>query len=248
MMPGTANFLKSTGIFSYPNGFSVVFSDMSQSLSNFSKKFIIFTENFNAGMNFLQRGIFMGVKGISGMAVTGTLGDANAAMDSSRLQKEANRFADMVKEMQRNTAFSLAENKKDSSVSGVSSTQIAKNHRLNGDYTQGFYGTFTAESDKTASPKGFAAGTRTSKGKTPVIDKTSDLYAQSMEMENYMVKMMLSSMRNTIQHTSLSGENNKYARKMYDDMMYDNMAEAMTKNSSFGLADQIYIELSGQRK
>lgn len=189
----------------------------------------------------------MGVKGISGMAVTGTLGDASAARDSSALQQEANKFANLVKEMQKKTAFELAEGKV-GTVSGVSSSQIAKNHRLNGDYTQGFYGTFTAESDKTAAPKGFAAGTKTSKGKTPTIDKTSDLYAQSMEMENYMVKMMLSSMRNTIQHTSLSGENNEYARKMYDDMMYDNMAEAMTKNSSFGLADQIYIELSGQRK
>lgn len=190
----------------------------------------------------------MGVKGISGMAVTGTLGDANSVKETASLQQEANKFANLVKDMQKNTAFSLAENKKGSTVTGVSSSQISKNHRLQGDYTQGFYGTFTSEADKNALPKGFAAGTKTSKGKTPTIDKTSDLYAQSMEMENYMVKMMLSSMRNTIQHTSLSGENNEYARKMYDDMMYDNMAEAMTKNSSFGLADQIYIELSGQRK
>lgn len=189
----------------------------------------------------------MGVKGISGLAVTGTLGDANIAKESSTLQKEATKFADLIKDMQRNTALSIAE-KKEGSISGVSSTQIAKNHRLNGDYTQGFYGTFTSEADKNAKPKGLAATTKTSNGKTPTIDKTSDLYAQSMELENYMVKMMLSSMRNTIQKTSLSGENNEYARKMYDDMMYDNMAEAMTKNSSFGLADQIYIELSGQMK
>ena len=66
-------------------------------------------------------------------------------------------------------------------------------------------------------------------------------------MENYMVKMMLSSMRNTIQHTSLAGEGNDYARNMYEDMMYDNLAESLTKNSGFGIADQIYIELSGQR-
>lgn len=189
----------------------------------------------------------MGVKGISGMAVTGTLGDATAARDSSNLQKEAVKFSELVKEMQRNTAMGLAE-KNGNTVSGVSSSQIAKNHRLNGDYTQGFYGAFTSEADRKAAPKGLAANVKGSNGKTPVIDKTSDLYAQSMELENYMVKMMLSSMRNTIQHTSLAGENNEYARKMYDDMMYDNMAEAMTKNSSFGIADQIYIELSGQRK
>ncbi len=68
-----------------------------------------------------------------------------------------------------------------------------------------------------------------------------------MEMENYMVKMMLSSMRNTVQKTCLAGKDNEYARKMYDDMMYDNMAESITKNASLGLADQIYIEFSGQR-
>ena len=51
----------------------------------------------------------MGVKGISGMAVTGTLGDATAARDSSNLQKEAVKFSELVKEMQRNTAMALAE-------------------------------------------------------------------------------------------------------------------------------------------
>ena len=46
--------------------------------------------------------------------------------------------------------------------------------------------------------------------------------------------------------TSMFGKND-YARDMYEDMMYDNYAESLTKNSHFGLADQIYIELSGQR-
>ncbi|MBQ1832676.1 MAG: rod-binding protein, partial [Treponema sp.] len=73
------------------------------------------------------------------------------------------------------------------------------------------------------------------------------LYAQSKEMENYLVKMMLSSMRDTIHHESMFGEENEFARGMYEDMMYDNYAEALTKTSHFGLADQIYLELSGQR-
>ncbi|MBQ3686363.1 MAG: rod-binding protein, partial [Treponema sp.] len=33
----------------------------------------------------------------------------------------------------------------------------------------------------------------------------------------------------------------------YEDMLYDNYAEALTKDAGFGLADQIYIELSGQK-
>ena len=68
-----------------------------------------------------------------------------------------------------------------------------------------------------------------------------------MELENYLVKMMLSSARKTVQKTSLFGKENDYAREMYEDMMYDNYAESLTKNANFGLADQIYIELSGQR-
>ncbi len=185
----------------------------------------------------------MAVKGISGSGITGTLSNGSSAMDSASIQNEAKKFASLVKEMQNKTALGIAE----TSTSGISSSQIAKNHRLNGDYTQGFYGNWTSEADKTARPQGFAANSKTSSGKTPIIDKTSDLYAQSMEMENYMVKMMLSSMRNTIQKTNLAGKENEYASKMYEDMMYDNMAEAITKNASFGLADQIYIELSGQR-
>ncbi|MGN0728787.1 rod-binding protein [Treponema sp.] len=186
----------------------------------------------------------MAVNGISGTGITGTLSNGSAALDSASFQKDAEKFSSLVRRMQDKVALEISEGK---TVSGVSSSQIAKNHRLNGDYTQGFHDVFTSEADKTAKPKGFAAGTKTSSGKTPVIDKTSELYAQSMEMENYMVKIMLSSMRSTIQKSGLSGTENEYARRLYDDMMYDNMAESITKNASLGLADQIYIELSGQR-
>lgn len=187
----------------------------------------------------------MAVNGISGSGITGTLDNGQNASQTAMLQGEARKFASLVREMQDKAALGLADSSP--SHSGVSSSQIARNHRLNGDYTQGFYGAFASEADKAARPQGFAAGIRTKNGAVPVIDKTSELYAQSMEMENYMVKMMLSSMRSSIQHTSLAGTDNEYARKMYDDMMYDNMAESITKNASLGLADQIYIELSGQR-
>ncbi len=182
--------------------------------------------------------------GISGLGITGTLGDANAAAETSIMKKNETRFSELIKEMQNKTALGITE---DNHIgTGVSGSQISKNHRLQGDYTQGFSDAFTSKADKNARPRGFASNARTRDGKTPTIDRTSDLYVQSMELENYMVKSMLSSMRNTIQHTSLT-EGNDFARKMYDDMMYDNMAESLTKNSGFGLADQIYIELSGQK-
>ena len=103
------------------------------------------------------------------------------------------------------------------------------------------------ETDKKALPEGLAASVKNAQGKQPTIDRTSELYAQSKELENYMMKMMLSSMRDTIHHTSLFGKENDFARGMYEDMMYDNYAEALTKNTHFGLADQIYLELSGNR-
>ncbi len=183
----------------------------------------------------------MAVSGISGSNITGTLSDGKMNITQTIKQSETASFLSMVKD---------AQNQKDKSYNlgtGLSSSQVARNHRLNGDYTQGFYDYYKSESDKHAAPEGLAAGVTGENGKKIVIDKTSELYAQSKEMENYMVKMMVSSMRETIHHTSFLGDQNDYARDMYEDMMYDNYAEQLTKNSHLGLADQIYIELSGQR-
>lgn len=192
----------------------------------------------------------MAVNGISGLGITGTLGNSSAIMQQTKTQNESNKFESLLKKMQANQANLENNNftEKSSSNTGISSSQILQNNRLNGDYTRGFYGIYTNEDDKNAVPQGFAANSlKSNSGEKIVIDKTSELYAQSMEMENYMVKMMLSSMRNTIQHTNLAGEENSYARNMYEDMMYDNLSESITKNAGFGLADQIYIQLSGQR-
>ena len=157
-------------------------------------------------------------------------------LQESKIKSEKNSFERLVKE-----ASSNKEN-----AETVSSSSYAKNHKLNGDYTRGFYGLYTSEADKSSKPRGFAANSAGKNGKKAVIDRTSDLYAQSMEMENYIVKMMLTSMRKTIQHTSLTGSDNDYARNMYEDMMYDNVSESITKNAGLGLADQIYLELSGK--
>ncbi len=177
----------------------------------------------------------MAVTGVSGSAITGTLSDGSFMLSDVREKNDTNKFLNLIKEASK------------PSKESVSSSSYAKNHRLNGDYTQGFYGAFTSESDKNASPRGFAANSAAPGSKKITIDRTSDLYAQSMEMENYLVKMMLSSMRKTVDTSGLSGKENSYARSMYEDMMYDNISESITKNAGLGLADQIYIELSGQR-
>ena len=178
----------------------------------------------------------MAVNGISGSLITGTLSDGNFMLKETKIKSEKESFERLVKE---------ASSSKESAES-VSSSSYARNHKLNGDYTRGFYGLYTSEADKSSRPRGFAANSSGKNGKKAVIDRTSDLYAQSMEMENYIVKMMLSSMRKTVQHTSLAGSDNDYARNMYEDMMYDNVSESITKNAGLGLADQIYLELSGQ--
>ncbi|MBP5442110.1 MAG: rod-binding protein [Treponema sp.] len=187
----------------------------------------------------------MAVQGISGLGITGTLSNGEQAIIAAQEKADESRFMSLIQEMTREkNAETPAASE---SVETVASSQIASNHRLKGDYTEGFYNYYTSEKDKNASPEGMAANAVNSKGKKVTIDRTSELYAQSKELENYMMKMMLSSMRDTIHHTSLFGKENDFARGMYEDMLYDNYAEALTKNTNFGLADQIYLELSGLR-
>lgn len=117
---------------------------------------------------------------------------------------------------------------------------IAKEGRLNGDVTTGFEGTFSSMVDKAAKPRGAALRGNVPENRT--IDRTSKLYEKSMELESFFVKQMLSQMRKTVTKSSLGGEG--FAGQMYEDMLYDEYAEKMTKTAGFGLADQIYLSLS----
>lgn len=118
---------------------------------------------------------------------------------------------------------------------------VMQSGRLNGDCGSGFAGTFTSELDKQAAPVGAAANQANGHGTARAIDRTSELYEKSMEMESYIVKQMLSSMRKTVMRAN--GEQS-YAEQMYEDMLYDEYAVQMTKNAGFGLADQLYLQLS----
>ncbi len=123
----------------------------------------------------------------------------------------------------------------------ISSSQLAESGRLNGEYTSGFAGTYTSEADKTARPTGAAANQANIHIQQKNIDKTSELYEKSMQLESYFVKQMLSEMRKTVHRSNESD----FARQTYEDMLYDEYADAMTKNAGFGLADQIYLSLVG---
>jgi len=77
------------------------------------------------------------------------------------------------------------------------------------------------------------------------IDKTDKLYEQCAELEVFLIKTLISSMRNTIQKSGFIEEG--YAGKMYEDMLYDEYAKNFAKNAGFGMAEMAYLELTGQR-
>ena len=118
--------------------------------------------------------------------------------------------------------------------------------RLPGEYLSSFEIVNPTDVDRAAQPKGMgAAAAAHQAGGKAVIDKTSELYQQALELESYFVKIMLDSMRSTLGKNSLTGKDS-FAGKMYDDMMYEELSRTMTKNAGLGLADQIYLQLNQQ--
>jgi flagellar protein FlgJ len=89
------------------------------------------------------------------------------------------------------------------------------------------------------------AGSPSSLHKKPMVDKTDKLYEQCEALETFLVKTLITGMRNTIQKSEfLDGG---FAGRMYEDMLYDEYAKDYTKNSGFGLAELAYLELTDQR-
>jgi flagellar protein FlgJ len=80
---------------------------------------------------------------------------------------------------------------------------------------------------------------------SPEVDKTSRLYEQCEALETFLVKTLITGMRNTVQKSGLIDEG--FAGKMYEDMLYDEYAKDFTRNAGFGLAELAYLELTGQR-
>ena len=154
------------------------------------------------------------------------------AMQSATMQSEQNSFDALVESM-----------KAKQNQETLSSSNVIDDGRLNGDYTSGFAGSFTSEADKNALPTGAAVNSVGVAYNNKTIDRTSKLYEKSLELESYFVKIMLNSMKSTLSSTGLNGEKS-YAQKMYEDMLYDELAVSMTKNGNFGIADQIYLELA----
>ncbi|WP_318664498.1 rod-binding protein [Treponema sp.] len=169
---------------------------------------------------------------MTGITGLGNLTQTNTMMNHTMQVEETNRFNALVK---------AAKSSSSADTNGtVSSEQISiRDTRLNGEFTSDYSGTYKSEADKAAKPSGFAAN---AKGQQKTIDKTSKLYEKSLELESFFVKMMVDSMRKTV--TKSNQSENSFAQKMYEDMLYDEYTTVLTKNSGFGIADSIYLELS----
>jgi len=87
-----------------------------------------------------------------------------------------------------------------------------------------------------------SAETRSVKGQ---IDKTDQLYQLCLELETFLMKNLLTSMRSTVQKSGFLDDS--FAGKMYEDMLYDEYAKDFTKNANFGLAEQAYRQLKNMR-
>ena len=146
-------------------------------------------------------------------------------------------------------------------AAGLTANAYIDNYRLGGATggvgaagtggTVGAVGNFEELLKRTAAGKaaGMAAGmaddSESASSPFATIDKTDTLYEQCLELEMFMVKTLISSMRNTIQKSGLIDEG--LAGKMYEDMLWDEYAKEFTKNADFGMAELAYLELTGQR-
>ena len=153
--------------------------------------------------------------------------NGKGALSSAKQTADGNSFAALVEKLRGGEEKSEAT---------VSSSAVTARGRLNGDWTSGFAGSFTQTAAK---PTGAAVNQANIHVQPKTIDKTSELYEKSLELENYFVKQMLSAMRKTVVKT----HEGDFAQNMYEDMLYDEYSTAMTKSAGFGLADQIYLSL-----
>jgi peptidoglycan hydrolase FlgJ len=172
-----------------------------------------------------------------GSGFTSSLG---SLADNAKAKEIERKFSSLVDGIKAGLDTDNSSSSKD--LSGVvSSSKVVSDPRLPGDFISSFKIENPTPVDHSSKPVGAAANA----GAKGTVDKSSKLYEQALELENYFVKIMLSSMRSTINKSSLSGEND-FASKMYDDMMYDELSRSVTKSAGFGLADQVYLQLAGE--
>ena len=74
------------------------------------------------------------------------------------------------------------------------------------------------------------------------IDRNSELYETCVELETFLIKNLIKSMRSTVQKTGLIDTG--FAGEMYEDMLYDEYAKSFAQNANFGFAEMAYRDLA----
>jgi Rod binding domain-containing protein len=77
---------------------------------------------------------------------------------------------------------------------------------------------------------------------TSEINKKSKLYKECQQFEGIFAKMMLTEMRKTVDKNGLISGG--WAEDIYQDMLDDQYSSTLAKNANFGLADELYRQLS----
>ena len=80
---------------------------------------------------------------------------------------------------------------------------------------------------------------------TPSIPSAQDdkaLKEACQEFEAIFIEQMLKSMRKTVPESGLM--NGGMAEDVFEDMLYENYAEKMSKSASLGLSDMLYRQIS----
>lgn len=77
----------------------------------------------------------------------------------------------------------------------------------------------------------------------PQVDKSSELYEVCQDFEAIFIKQMLKAMRQTVEKSEFL--NGGFAEEVYEDMLYDEYAQQMSRSAGFGLSTQLYLQLSG---
>ena len=132
------------------------------------------------------------------------------------------------------------------SAAGLTGSAYIENHRMGGNAggnISSFEDVLRRTSEAQAAPP--QAASEPASSRHAVIDRDSKLYEQCVELEIFLVKTLISSMRNTVQKSGLIEEG--FAGKMYEDMLYDEYARDFAVNANFGMAEMAYLELTGQR-
>ncbi len=114
---------------------------------------------------------------------------------------------------------------------------------------QDSFSTLLKEARENQEPPASAQGVaspKNSKNTISAAEKAGKLYDQCRELETFVIKNLLEGLRKTVQKSEFMAEG--FAGKMYEDMLYDEYAQNLSRNAGFGLADQAYLELSGRNR